>query len=132
MDLRESCRCPRCRKGSIYNGFITLTKQCSQCGFEISKHDSGDGPAVFLIFVLGFLNSKFLTPLNKLWYKFGIFLGSIVSPIVMGAVFFIVVTPIGLIMRLLGKDLLRINKSKLASTYWIKRDKQHSTMKKQF
>ena len=85
---------------------------------------------VFL--VLGVLNSQFLTPLNKLWFKFGILLGSIVSPIVMGAVFFIVVTPIGLIMRLLGKDLLRINKNKTISTYWINRDKQKKTMKKQF
>jgi hypothetical protein len=85
---------------------------------------------VFL--VLGVLNSKFLTPLNKLWFKFGILLGSIVSPIVMGAVFFIVVTPVGLIMRLLGKDLLRINKNKAISTYWINRDKQKTTMKKQF
>ena len=86
-----------------------------------------------LIFlVLGILNSRFLTPLNKLWYKFGIFLGSIVSPIVMGIVFFMVVTPIGLIMRFLGKDLLRINKSKFVSTYWINREKQTNTMKKQF
>ena len=86
-----------------------------------------------LIFlVLGVLNSKFLTPLNKLWHKFGIFLGSIVSPIVMGIIFFIVVTPTGLIMRFLGKDLLRINKNKLVSTYWINREKQKTTMKKQF
>ena len=86
-----------------------------------------------LIFlVLGVLNSKFLTPLNKLWYKFGILLGSIVSPIVMGVVFFIVVTPIGLIMRFLGKDLLRINKNKFVSTYWVNREKQNTTMKKQF
>ena len=62
-----------------------------------------------IFFVLGILNSKFLTPLNKLWMKFGIFLGSIVSPFVMGVVFFMVVTPVGLIMRSLGKDLLRIN-----------------------
>jgi len=86
-----------------------------------------------LIFlVLGILNSRFLTPLNKLWYKFGIFLGSIVSPIVMGIVFFMVVTPIGLIMRFLGKDLLRVNKNKIVSTYWINREKQKTTMKKQF
>tara|TARA_B100000745_G_scaffold95174_1_gene60153 strand:+ start:119 stop:514 length:396 start_codon:yes stop_codon:yes gene_type:complete len=85
---------------------------------------------VFL--VLGVLNSRFLSPLNKLWFKFGILLGSIVSPIVMGAVFFIVVTPVGLIMRFLGKDLLRINKNKTISTYWINRDKQKKTMKKQF
>ena len=85
---------------------------------------------VFL--VLGVLNSKFLTPLNKLWFKFGILLGSIVTPIIMGAVFFIVVTPTGLIMRFLGKDLLRINKNKTVSTYWIDREKQKNTMKKQF
>ena len=82
--------------------------------------------------VLGILNSKFLTPLNKLWHKFGIFLGSIVSPVVMGIVFFIVVTPVGLIMRFLGKDLLRINKSKFVSTYWISHEKQNNTMKRQF
>ena len=86
-----------------------------------------------LIFlVLGVLNSRFLTPLNKLWNKFGIFLGSIVSPIVIGVVFFMIVTPIGLIMRFLGKDLLRVNKNKTASTYWINREKQKGTMKKQF
>ena len=86
----------------------------------------------FVFLVLGFLNSKFLTPLNKLWLKFGFFLGSIVSPIVMGIVFFMVLTPVGLIMRFLGKDLLRISKSKLLSTYWISSEKQKSTMKKQF
>ena len=85
-----------------------------------------------IFFILGVLNSKLLTPLNKLWFKFGIFLGFIVSPIVMGIVYFLVVTPIGIIMRLLGKDLLKTSKVKSASSYWIKRDKQQSTMKKQF
>ena len=85
-----------------------------------------------IFFSLGILNSKLLTPLNKLWFKFGILLGSIVSPIVMGIVFFLVVTPTSMIMRLLGKDLLKKNKIKSASTYWIKRDKQHTSMKKQF
>ena len=85
-----------------------------------------------IFFVLGILNSKFLTPLNKLWMKFGIFLGSIISPFVMGVVFFMVVTPVGLIMRFLGKDVLRIKKSKFVSTYWISREKQNNTMKRQF
>ena len=85
-----------------------------------------------IFFVLGILNSKFLTPLNKLWMKFGIFLGSIISPFVMGVVFFMVFTPVGLIMRFLGKDLLRIKKSKFVSTYWISREKQNNTMKRQF
>ena len=85
-----------------------------------------------IFFILGILNSKLLTPLNKLWFKFGIFLGVIVSPIIMGVVYFLVVTPMGVLMRILGKDLLKMSKVKSASTYWIKRDEQQSTMKKQF
>ena len=85
-----------------------------------------------IFFILGILNSKLLTPLNKLWFKFGIFLGSIVSPIVMGIVYFLVVTPTGVLMRLLGKDLLKMETTKSTSTYWIKRNKRQSTMKKQF
>ena len=73
-----------------------------------------------------------LAPLNKLWSKFGIFLGVIVSPIIMGIVYFLVVTPTGIFMRLLGNDLLKMSKEKNTSTYWIKRDKQHISMKKQF
>ncbi len=85
-----------------------------------------------IFIILGILNSKLLTPLNKLWFKFGILLGSIVSPIIMGIVYFLVVTPTGIIMRLLGKNLLHMKKIKSASTYWTKREKQHSTMKRQF
>ena len=85
-----------------------------------------------IFFILGVLNSKLLTPLNRLWFKLGMFLGSIVSPIVMGMVYFIVVTPTGLFMRLLGKNLLKISKEKHTSTYWMKRNKQQSSMKKQF
>ena len=89
--------------------------------------------ALSIIFlILGVLNSKLLTPLNKLWFKFGIFLGAIISPIIMGIVYFLVVTPTGVFMRLLGKDLLKTSKVKNTSTYWIKRNKQQSTMKKQF
>ena len=83
---------------------------------------------IFLI--LGIFNSKLLTPLNKLWMKFGMFLGLIVSPIVMGIVFFSVVTPIGFFMRIMGKDLLRLKSKK--NTYWIDRDNIKSSMKKQF
>ena len=83
-----------------------------------------------IFFSLGILNSKLLTPLNKLWFKFGILLGSIVSPIVMGIVFFLVVTPIGFFMRIMGKDLLRLKSKK--NTYWIDRDNIKSSMKKQF
>ena len=85
-----------------------------------------------LIFlVLGLLNSKFLTPFNKLWFRFGIFLGKIISPVIMGIIFFLVVTPIGLIMRLLGKDVLNLKYSKNKS-YWIEKDGPESKMKNQF
>jgi hypothetical protein len=85
--------------------------------------------SIFLI--LGVLNSKILTPLNKLWFKLGIFLGKIVSPLVMGVIFFFVVTPIGLIMRILGKDLLNL-KYNLNKSYWIKKNGPKSIMKNQF
>ena len=65
-----------------------------------------------IFFILGIFNSKLLLPLNKIWFKFGMFLGNFIAPIVMGIVFFLVVTPTGLIMRLLGKDLLNLKKKK--------------------
>ncbi|MDC0455568.1 SxtJ family membrane protein [Candidatus Pelagibacter sp.] len=87
---------------------------------------------ISLIFlVLGLLNSKILSPLNKIWFKFGIFLGKIVSPIVMGIIFFLVVTPIGLIMRLLRKDVLNLKYNKNKS-YWIEKNGPKSKMKNQF
>ncbi len=84
---------------------------------------------IFLI--LGLLKSKILTPLNKLWFKFGLFLGKIVSPMIMGLIFFLVVTPIAFLMRIIGKDLLNLkfNKNK---TYWIEKTGPKSKMKNQF
>ena len=84
---------------------------------------------IFLI--LGLLNSTILSPLNKVWFKFGIALGNFVSPIVMGLVFFIVVTPISIIMRVLKKDLLNLKKDN-KKTYWIERSRIESKMKNQF
>ena len=87
---------------------------------------------VSLIFlVLGLINSNILSPLNKLWFKFGILLGNFISPIVMGLVFFLVVTPTGLFMRLIGKDLLNLNKKNVKS-YWIDKTGPKSKMKNQF
>ena len=80
---------------------------------------------------LGLLNSKILTPFNKIWFKFGIFLGKIISPVIMGIIFFFVVTPIGLIMRLLGKDVLNL-KYNNKKTYWIEKNGPKSRMKNQF
>ena len=84
---------------------------------------------VFLI--LGLINSRFLTPLNKLWFKFGIFLGKIISPVIMGIIFFLVVTPIGLLMRLLKKDVLNLTFNDNKS-YWIEKNGPKSKMKNQF
>ena len=88
---------------------------------------------ISLIFlVLGLINSKLLWPLNYIWFKFGLLLGAIVAPIVMGFVFFIVVTPISFFIRLLDKDLLKNRFEKNTKTYWIKKARQNSSMKKQF
>ena len=87
---------------------------------------------VSLIFlVLGLINSNILSPLNKLWFKFGILLGKIISPIIMATIFFLVVTPIGLIMRIIGKDLLNLKYSHNKS-YWIEKTDPKSKMKNQF
>ena len=85
----------------------------------------------FIFLVLGLTNSKILTPLNKIWFKFGIFLGKIVSPLVMGLIFFAVVTPIGILMKLLKKDLLKIKYNDNKS-YWVEKTDPKSKMKNQF
>ena len=87
---------------------------------------------ISLIFlILGLISSEILTPLNKLWFRFGLFLGKIVSPIVMAVIFFLVVTPTGLFMKLLRKDLLNLRYNNDQS-YWIKKDGPESKMKNQF
>jgi len=87
---------------------------------------------ISLIFlILGILNSKILTPFNKVWFRFGIFLGNFISPIIMGIVFFLVVTPTGLIMKLFRKDLINLRKNN-SSTYWIEKKNIKSSMKNQF
>ena len=85
---------------------------------------------VFLI--LGLLNSKLLTPLNKSWIKLGEILGIIIAPIVMALVYFVILTPVSLIVRIFGKDLLGLRFLKEKETYWIKRKKNLGSMKKQF
>ena len=84
-----------------------------------------------IFFFLGIFNSKLLTPLNKLWMKFGLLLGKIVSPVVMTIIFFGVVTPTGLIMRIFGKDILKLNKNNNDS-YWENRDNSNNDMNNQF
>ena len=84
---------------------------------------------IFLFF--GILNSQILNPLNKLWFKFGIFLGKIISPLIMAIIFFLAVTPTGLLMKLWRKDLLNL-KFNNKKTYWIEKNGPKSKMKNQF
>lgn len=86
--------------------------------------------AVFLL--LAFIAPQVLALPNKLWFKFGMLLGSIIAPVVMALVYFITVLPTGLIMRLLGKDLLKQKLDKNAKSYWIKRSEPIGSMKNQF
>ena len=85
-----------------------------------------------IFLVLGLKNSKLLSPLNKAWIKFGEILGSIIAPIIMAFVYFIFLTPISLIVRVFGKDLLGVKFNKKIDSYWIKRKKNIGPMNKQF
>ena len=83
---------------------------------------------VFLIVTI--IKPNLFTLLNKLWIKFGILLGKIISPIVMGLVFFFVVTPIGIFVKILKKDVMGLKRGE--SSYWITREDKIQSMKKQF
>ena len=87
---------------------------------------------ISLIFLfLGIFNSKILTPLNKVWIKFGLFLGNVISPIVMAIIFFGVVTPTVIVLRLFKKDVLKLKKNN-SNSYWIEKDNSKNDMKNQF
>ena len=86
--------------------------------------------AIFLL--LAFVAPQILELPNKLWFKFGIILSSIIAPVVMALVYFVAVLPTGLIMRLLGKDLLKQKLDKNAKSYWIERSDAMGSMKNQF
>ena len=98
----------------------------------------GDNPNIYFLvlslpfIILGLLNSKILTPFNMGWIKLGEFLGLIIAPIVMAIVYFIVLTPVSLIVRVFGKDILNMKFNKKLESYWINRKKNLGSMKKQF
>ena len=97
-----------------------------------------NSPNIYLIIIsiifliLGLLNSKLLSPLNSFWIKFGELLGKIIAHVVMALIYFLILTPISLMVRLFGKDLLGVKFSKQLKTYWIKRKKDLGSMNKQF
>ena len=107
-------------------------------GFGLWPITYEDKPNIYLLIIsiifliLGLINSKLLSPLNSIWIKFGELLGKIIAPMVMAIVFFIILTPISLIVRLFGNDLLGLKFTKKIKTYWIKRKKDIGSMKKQF
>ena len=86
--------------------------------------------SIFLL--LGLINSILLSPLNKIWFNFGKLLSKIITPLIMGVIFFLIVTPIGLIMRVLGKDILSLKYNENSKSYWIEKNGIKSKMKDQF
>ena len=115
--------------GLVFFGFFLIISLFPLLGNEDIRIWSLIISIIFLI--LGLFNSPILFPLNKIWFKFGILLGNFISPVVMGIIFFIVVTPTSFIMRALGKDILNLKKNDKKS-YWIERSKIKSKMKNQF
>ena len=89
-------------------------------------------PISLVFLILGLVNSKILTPLNKSWIKFGELIGKIIAPIVMAVIYFVVLTPLSIIVRVSGKDLLKVKFSDKSKSYWIKRSKDLGPMNKQF
>ena len=107
-------------------------------GFGLWPLTKEMSPNIYLIIIsvifliLGLLNSKLLSPLNNLWIKFGEILGKVIAPIVMAVVYFLILTPISLLVRLFGKDLIEMKFNNNVKSYWIKRKKHLGTMDKQF
>jgi len=107
-------------------------------GFGLWPLTKEMSPNIYLIIisvvflVLGLLNSKLLSPLNEIWVKFGEILGRIIAPLIMALVYFLILTPISLLVRAFGKDLLGLKYLKQQNSYWIKRKKEIGTMDKQF
>jgi hypothetical protein len=85
-----------------------------------------------IFFLLAYVAPKVLAIPNRLWFKLGLALGAVIAPVVMALIYFITVVPIGLIMRLMGKDMLRQKIDKNAKSYWILREQPTGSMRDQF
>ena len=86
----------------------------------------------FIFLILGLINSKILIPLNKYWIKLGELLGKIIAPIVMMIIYFVIVTPIALLLKIFKKDILKLKLDKKVDSYWIQKEKDLGPMKNQF
>ena len=105
--------------GLVFAGFFALVSGLSWWRGHSGWHWTLPLAALFLVVALVY--PRILNPLNKLWLKFGLLLYKVVNPIVLGLLFFITITPIGLIMRASGKDFLRLKLDNGARSYWIDR-----------
>lgn len=105
--------------GLVFAGFFTIIALWPLVGHREPRWWALGVAAVFAI--LAFAYPKALTPLNRLWFKFGLLLHRIVNPILMAAIFFTTVTPIAMLMRMSGKDPLRLKFDRAARSYWIER-----------
>ena len=87
-----------------------------------------------IFLTLGYFNSRLLTPLNILWFKFGIFLSVVISPLIMSVIFFCVVTPLAILAKIVKKDFLNLDKKKNNNkkSYWIEKENYKNSMKDQF
>ena len=105
--------------GQVFAGFFVLMSGLSWWRGHTAWHWALPVAAAFLI--VAYTYPRLLGPLNRLWLKFGLLLYKVVNPIVLGLLFFVTIAPIGLVMRLFGKDFLRLKLDRDAKSYWIER-----------
>ena len=86
----------------------------------------------FVFFILGIFNSRFLLPINKLWISLGNILGGIFSPVVMFLIFFLIITPTGVIMKIIKRNFMNVEYDKYIDSYWIKNESDKINFKDQF
>jgi hypothetical protein len=105
--------------GLVFAGFFALVSVLSVWKGGVGWHWMAPLAAVFLI--AAYTVPRVLAPLNKLWTKLGLLIYKVMNPIVLGLLFFVTIMPIGLLMRVFGKDFLRMKIDRNAKSYWIER-----------
>ena len=105
--------------GLVFAGFFAILGALSLWRHSQTWHYTLPLAAVFLVVALTY--PRVLGPLNRLWLKFGLLLYKVMNPIVLGLLFFVTIMPIGLVMRAMGKDFLRLKREPDAKSYWIAR-----------
>ncbi len=133
-DRRETIKSSSDRGfGYVFAAFCALVAALSW--YNSGTHWTWWFTAAALFALIGWLRPRLLAPLNRAWTKLGLVLAAVISPLVLAIVFYACVAPIGWVMRLAGKDLLRLRYEPDADTYWIRRDPPGpapTTLKNQF